>query len=169
MKRIERRACSRFTVPGASVAFSRRRWFGKRSVESDCALLDLSRGGARFLASERLSTGAQVDLEIELCDEPQPLLLSGRVRWSWLHPSGRFEVGVQFEPYGEQPGANAPVELHRIAVLEALHCAVENGWDDRSVRTARPAPVLPSGGPAGPQARVLAFAPQSSDAFARAR
>jgi hypothetical protein len=93
--------------------------------------MDLSRGGARFLSTQSLKTGARLELEIAGPVGERPLRLSGQVRWSWLHPTHSFEIGVEFAPYGDVPGANPPAELARIVALETLFAPREvrtEGW-----------------------------------------
>jgi len=142
---VERRACVRFNVPDASVSWvhPRRLPFGSATTETGCRLMDLSRGGARFLSSGSLKPGARLELEIAVPDGERPMLLSGRVSWSWLHPSHSYEVGVEFDPYGDVPGANAPEVLDRIVVLEALLAPRPAGTGDCPVGDS-PAGFVPT-------------------------
>lgn len=90
-------------------------------------MISLSRGGVRFVAQEPVSAGARLDLEVALPDGDGPLRLSGRVRHSWRATSHRFDVSVQFEPYGDRPDANPLAALHRLVDLESRHLAGEPG------------------------------------------
>jgi len=121
LRKVERRACARFTVPGASLSWTQasRLPFGSASAELGCLLMDLSRGGARFLASRSLKPGARIEVEVEIPDDARPILLTGKVVWSCLHPSHNHEVAVEFDPYGDLARTNTPEKLRRIADLEA--------------------------------------------------
>jgi len=114
----------RFEVTGATLQYERPKLFtGTESVvEEDCPVIDMSRGGVRFLANTLLSTGMQVNLRIGRPDDSDVAVLRGQVRWAFRDRGAyRYRIGVQFAPFGSEAGCNTPATL---ATLE--------GWESRS-------------------------------------
>jgi hypothetical protein len=121
-KGIERRLCQRFKIPGATVSYQReRRLFPAKGFEQEfCPVLDISRGGVRFLTQKPLKFKARIVLHVSIPGERIPLTLSGHVRWSSFNPgkSYKYQAGVQFNAYGEKKGQNYPGALVKIIALE---------------------------------------------------
>lgn len=112
----------RFEIPGATLQYERPRLFTgtEALVEKDCPVIDMSRGGARFLTNTQLSTGMQLNLRISIPDDPIVAVLRGQVRWSFLNRGEyRHRVGVQFAPFGSEAGCNTPATLTIIEGWEA--------------------------------------------------
>jgi hypothetical protein len=121
-KGIERRTCIRFEIPGATLNYKKEKTFlpeGKYSGEF-CPILDISRGGLRFLTQEDLKMNTMVTMQISLPGERIALEMKGQVRWSAVNAgkSYKYQVGVQFNPYGEKKGQNYPGALVKIIALE---------------------------------------------------
>jgi Tfp pilus assembly protein PilZ len=121
-KGIERRLCQRFKIPGSTVSYRRERLFFKTTefAEEFCPVLDISRGGVRFLTQKTLKFKSTVFLQIAVPGERIPLNLKGHVRWSSFNAgkSYKYQVGVQFHPYGEAKNQNYPGTLVKIIALE---------------------------------------------------
>jgi hypothetical protein len=121
-KGIERRLCQRFKIPGATISYKReRRLFGRKDFDEEfCPVLDLSRGGVRFLSQKQLKFKSKVVVQIAIPGERVPLTLRGYVRWVSYNPgkSYRYQLGVQFNPYGEKKDLNYPGALVKIIALE---------------------------------------------------
>ena len=135
-KGIERRTCIRFEIPGATLNYKREKTFlpeGKY-VEEFCPVLDISRGGLRFLTQEDLKMNTMVSMQISLPGERIPLEMKGQVRWSAVNAgkSYKHQVGVQFNPYGEKKGQNYPGALVKIIALEQKFAPTEKGETDSS-------------------------------------
>jgi hypothetical protein len=119
---IERRTCIRFEIPGSTVSYKlKKHLLTKPSLgEEFCPASDLSRGGLRFLSQEELKIGTAIILKISIPGERIPLELQGQVRW--VAPDGgtsyKYQIGVQFSPYGEKKGQNYPGSLVKIIALE---------------------------------------------------
>lgn len=117
-KKIEKRSCDRFAIPGATVSYKKKGFFFSSNDygEEQCPVLDLSRGGIRFLSKELLRQNLRLSLKISVPDEDTPLSLEGRVVWRF-HPHGEGymrQIGVKFNPYGRRKGENDPETLSRI-------------------------------------------------------
>jgi len=119
---LEKRACVRFRIPGATVKYKREKRFLRSSdyVAEFCPVLDLSRGGIRFLAQEMIKFDSLVELKVSIPGETSPLVLKGIVRWYSPNPgqSYKYQMGVQFLPYGDSKDHNYPGALTKIIALE---------------------------------------------------
>ncbi len=121
-KSVERRLCQRFKIPGATVSYRKNRLFSSKSrtEEEFCPVLDLSRGGVRFLTQKPLKFKSKICLQLSIPGERAPLDLKGRVRWSTFNAgkSYKYQAGVQFNPYGLEKDQNVPQTLTKIVALE---------------------------------------------------
>lgn len=121
-KGIERRLCQRFRIPGATISYTRQKllFSPKGFHEEFCPVLDISRGGVRFLTQRPLKFKAKVILQISVPGERVPLNLKGHIRWTSFNPgkSYKFQAGVQFNAYGEKKDQNYPGTLVKIIALE---------------------------------------------------
>ena len=129
-KAVEKRLCQRFRIAGATVSYRVMRLFssGSGSDEEFCPVLDLSRGGVRFLTQKPLKFKSRIRIQLTVPGERAPLDLCGRVRWSTFNTgkSYKYQAGVQFHPYGLEKGQNAPQTLTRIVALETKFVEPEN-------------------------------------------
>ena len=121
-KGIERRICQRFKIPGATVSYRKEKLLSSRTKidEEFCPVLDLSRGGVRFLTQKPVKFKSKVTLQLSIPGERIPLNLKGRVRWSTFNAgkSYKYQAGVQFSPYGLGKNQNVPQVLTKIVALE---------------------------------------------------
>lgn len=121
-KGIERRLCQRFKLPGATVSYRKEKLLSSKTKidEEFCPVLDLSRGGVRFLTQKPLKFKSKVTLQLSIPGERIPLNLKGRVRWSTFNAgkSYKYQAGVQFSPYGLEKNQNVPHVLTKIVTLE---------------------------------------------------
>ncbi len=114
----DRRESPRFELEGMTLEYERPKVFTGTDplAENDCPVLDLSRGGLRFLTNKRLSAGMQLNLRISVPDDPEVAALRGQVLWAFLNRGPyRHRIGVQFAPFGDEAGCNTAVTL---AILE---------------------------------------------------
>jgi len=119
----ERKRFKRLKIPMAKVNILQRHFFfyRKKYSEEFCPVVDLSRGGVRFLCRKLLSPSIKkISLQIYIPGEGSYLNLKGRVRWISLNPmtNYKYQVGVQFNPFGEKRDHNRPEKLKRIIELE---------------------------------------------------
>lgn len=130
-KGIERRLCQRFKIPGATVSYGKVTLFSSkdRTDEEFCPVLDLSRGGVRFLTQKPLKFKSRVYLRLSIPGERVSLDLRGRVRWSTFNAgkSYKYQAGVQFNPYGLEKDQNIPQALTKIVALEQKFVEPEAG------------------------------------------
>jgi hypothetical protein len=76
--------------------------------EEDCHVLDLNRGGIRFLHQKPLKFDSRISLQLFTPAEQIPLGIEGRVRWSVANAgmSYKYQSGVQFNAYGPERTQN---------------------------------------------------------------
>jgi Tfp pilus assembly protein PilZ len=121
-KEVERRLCQRFKIPGATISYRKEGLFSSRARtdEEFCPVIDLSRGGIRFLTQKPLKFKSRIFLQLSIPGERVPIDLRGRVRWSTFNAgkSYKYQAGVQFYPYGLEKGQNVPQTLIKIVALE---------------------------------------------------
>ena len=117
---IERKRFKRLKIPGATVNFSQKH-FKRKYSEEFCPVVDLSRGGIRFLCRKLISTiVTKISLQIYIPGERFYLNLKGRIKWTSLNPSEnyKYQIGVQFNPFGKKKEQNRPGTLERIIAWE---------------------------------------------------
>ena len=121
-KGIDRRAYKRIKIKGATVTYKDGRFFfsKKQYVEEFYPVVEISRGGIRFLGKKLFTISSQVSIKISLPEEPSPLILRGQVKWTSLNPamSYKYQIGIQFDPFALKKGCNHPEVLEKIMKLE---------------------------------------------------
>lgn len=120
---VERKRFKRLKIPKARVNIMQKQFlfYRKKYSEEFCPVVDLSRGGIRFLCRKLLSSNIKkISLQIYIPGERSYLNLKGRIRWISLNPmvNFKYQVGVQFNPFGEKRDNNRPEKLKRIIELE---------------------------------------------------
>ena len=132
-KGINRRACKRIKIKGATVTYKEGRFFfsKKQYVEEFYPVIEISRGGVRFLGKKLFTISSHVSLKISLPEEPSPLILRGQVRWTSLNPamSYKYQIGIQFDPFAWKKGCNHPEVLEKIMKLEQKFLANKKSVD----------------------------------------
>ncbi len=118
---IEKRTCIRFQIPGATVSYQ-----FKEHVEEFSPLVDISRGGLKFIGKKPPEIHSEVTLNISIPGERIPLTLHGKVQWiSYVEAKDQYFIGVQFNPYGEKQGENYPGNMVKIIALEQKYAIKE--------------------------------------------
>ncbi len=117
----ERRSCVRFKIPGATVSYQKKSLFPKPGyIEEFCPVADISRGGIRFLTQKWVKPDTEISLKISVPGERIPFVMKGVVKWA-LPSEGKsykFQLGVQFYPYGDKKEENLPQNMVKIMALE---------------------------------------------------
>jgi Tfp pilus assembly protein PilZ len=124
MQHIERRACERFEIFGATASYRGEGVFASKDFSVDSfPVIDLSLGGLRLLTDEYFKIDKRVSLKILIPGEEDPLLIRGTVRWVSINPekSYKYQAGIQFNPYGKKKGENPPGILERLRAMEKRH------------------------------------------------
>lgn len=118
---MKKRSCERFNIPGTTLYYREKPVFfftGKYSADY-YPVINLSKGGAKFLCHQRLSPGRQITIKLNIphIDTAPEILAS--VKWISKNPeqSYRYQTGISFHSYGEGRDENS-VEI--LALLEGL-------------------------------------------------
>ncbi len=121
-KGINRRAYKRIKIRGATVTYKEGKFFfsKKQYVEEFYPVIEISRGGVRFLGKKLFAISSKVSIKISIPEESSPLVLKGRIRWTSLNPavSYKYQIGIQFDPFALKKGCNHPEVLEKIMKLE---------------------------------------------------
>ena len=113
-KEIEKRTCIRFQIPGATISYQ-----FKEHIEEFSPLIDISRGGLKFIGKKPPEMNTEVTLNISIPGERIPLTMKGKVQWiSYVEDKDQYFIGVEFNPYGEEQGENYPGNMVKIIALE---------------------------------------------------
>jgi hypothetical protein len=119
---LDRRAYKRIKTPGVIVSYKQEKFFSskKQYAEELHPVVDISRGGMRFMEHEPFTTASKISLKIFLPAENSPIILKGRVRWASLNPTiiYKYQIGIQFNSFGMKKGHNHPEILEKIIELE---------------------------------------------------
>ncbi len=122
---MKKRSCSRFSVPGATLRYKKRsKIFGKGRFDGDYyPVLDISRGGAKFVCNHRVRPGTPIVLRLEIPDLGEAIEILGAIRWANRNQgrSYRFQVGIAFNPYGQKKKENPPGVLEKLKALELAY------------------------------------------------
>jgi len=72
------------------------------------------------MGKKLFTIASKISLKISIPDEPSPLILRGRVKWTSLNPamSYKYQIGIQFDPFALKKGCNHPEILEIIMKLE---------------------------------------------------
>ena len=120
-KMIERRACARFVILGATACYKKEAlFFPKDFTEDFHPVFDISRGGLRLACPDFIEADTKVSVKIVVPGDETPLVMKGMVTWNALDPekSCRYQIGIQFASYGEKKGENSNEALKRITEWE---------------------------------------------------
>lgn len=132
----EGRTCVRFEIPGATINYKKKTFLISKGkyIEEFCPIIDMSRGGIRFLTQNPVKINSKLILDIAMPGEKIPLVQTGIVRWSSFHvgKSYKFQIGVQFDPYGEKKAQNYPGNLTKIIALEQKFATPEKSEEKKT-------------------------------------
>jgi len=127
---IFRRTSRRFEIPGAFLTFG----VGNSSApsaaskETVCTLIDISRGGLRFLSRQKLEITSPIQVKITIPGGHVPLIFKGKVRWSTPQDGddSSYQTGVEFNSYGEDQDQNFPGTLVKVVALEQRYRSTDD-------------------------------------------
>ena len=135
-KEMEKRLCVRFEIPGATISYRKKTLLSSKEdfEEEFCPVLDMSRGGLRFLCQNEIKIDSKIILNISIPGEKIPLSQKGFVRWSSfaVGKSYKYQIGVQFNPYGEKKDQNYPGNLVKIIALEQKFASQEKAAPEKT-------------------------------------
>jgi len=125
---LKKRNCGRFSIPGTTLYYKNKtKLFIKHDYpEYYYPVINMSRGGAKFLCNERLKAGKSIIIKIDIPGIDQQPEILANVRWISKNPeqSYSYQTGIAFNSYGEGRNEN-PVAI--LALLKSLEQKNETG------------------------------------------
>ena len=116
-----KRQCERFSIPGTTLHYTKIPLFwGKKKYSDDYfPVLDISRGGLKFLSHDRIAPGSKVFLKLNIPGTDVQPELRAVVRWISRNreESYRYQMGVAFNAYGTGKKEN-PIEI--LSLIKSL-------------------------------------------------
>jgi hypothetical protein len=132
-KWIEKRVCKRFEIPGTTLNYSLKITSDPKQEDTEsweeefCPVVDISCGGIKYQGKKSVKINTGVIVKISIPGERTPLLLQGEIRWlSTEEDKETFEVGVQFNPYGEEKNQNYPGLMVKLLELEHKYASTQS-------------------------------------------
>lgn len=108
---MKKRICDRFSIPGTTLYYKHKPSFFKKSQYSDdyFPVINMSKGGAKFLCNERLKAGKSITIKIEVPGKNQQVEILADVRWITKNPeqSYHYQTGIAFNSYGSKKNENS--------------------------------------------------------------
>lgn len=120
-----KRHCKRFNIPGTTLFYKKVPLFwGKRRYSDDYfPVLDMSRGGLKFLCNDRMGPGESVIVKLTIPGADEQVEIKAVVRWISRNreESYRYQTGVSFNSYGSGKKDNSLSILSLLKTLESEH------------------------------------------------
>jgi len=127
---IFRRTARRFEIPGAVLTYDLENTSAPEasSEKTVCPLIDISRGGLRFISRHKLEITSPIQVKVAIPGGHVPLIFKGRVRWSSPQNGDqlRYQTGVEFNSYGEDQDQNFPGTLVKVVALEQRYRSTDD-------------------------------------------
>lgn len=107
---MKKRNCERFFIPGTTLYYKDKPGFFVRRQYPDnyYPVINISRGGAKFLCNERLKAGKKIIVKIDVPGMDEKPEILANVRWISKNPeqSYLYQTGIAFNPYGVKKDEN---------------------------------------------------------------
>jgi Tfp pilus assembly protein PilZ len=118
---LKKRNCKRFNIPGVTLYFREKNFFffsGKYSADY-FPVINLSKGGAKFLCHQRFSPGNRITIRLDIPGMDQTHEILASIKWISKNPeqSYRYQTGISFNSYGKRKNENS---MEVLSFLEAL-------------------------------------------------
>jgi hypothetical protein len=127
---IFRRTARRFEIPGAVLTYDLDNTSAPEaaSEKTTCPLIDISRGGLRFISRQKLEITSPIQVKVTIPGGHVPLIFKGRVRWSSPQNGDQllYQTGVEFNSYGEDQDQNFPGTLVKVVALEQRYRSTDD-------------------------------------------
>ncbi len=112
---MKKRSCRRFVIPGTTLSYKEKKWFSFRigkDYDDYLPVLDLSRGGAKFLSHQRIVPGTNITVRLQIPGYDKIWSIFAQIRWINKNPeqSYPYQIGISFHSFGTKRNKN-PIEL----------------------------------------------------------
>ncbi len=119
---LKKRYCERFSIPGSTLYYRNKPGLFIKHKYSDnyFPVINMSRGGAKFLCNERLRAGQGIVIKMNIPGVDKQPEIFAEVRWVSKNPeqSYPYQTGVAFDPYGNGKNKNSNEILTFFKLLE---------------------------------------------------
>lgn len=126
---MEKRQCHRFNIPGTTLYYKKDSLLPYKGPYPDdyYPVLDISKGGLRFLTNKRPKIGLPVEVKISVPEADYQPEIKGVVCWVSrnLEKSYRYQTGVMFNAYGNRKKENPSEVLSFFQSLEQDHSSLD--------------------------------------------
>jgi len=128
---LKKRKCERFLIPGTTLYYGKKagKFFSFRQKYSEdyYPVINISRGGAKFLCNERLRAGIELMVKLNIPGIQETPEIIASVRWISKNPeqSYKYQTGIAFNSYGTGKNENPLSLLAFMKDMEELG-AIEN-------------------------------------------
>jgi Tfp pilus assembly protein PilZ len=134
-----RRKCQRFNIPGTTLYYKKIPLFwGKKQYSEDYfPVLDISRGGLKFLCNDRIGPGESIVIKLNIPGSEAGVEIRAIVRWISRNreQSYRYQTGVSFNSYGTGKKDNPVDILSFLKALESAHQPTVSADENLSAST----------------------------------
>jgi hypothetical protein len=120
---VEKRACKRFIVPDAKVRYKKPGLLLLlRGFSEPMPVRNLSKGGLSFECDETFPHDQEMTFQL-LVPMETPVEIRGQKKWHRACQSGnyRYDIGIQFSPFGSRRGFNTREALDRLRALDKMY------------------------------------------------
>lgn len=122
---LTKRHCKRFNIPGTTLHFKKKTFLWRRSEFSRdyFPVLDLSRGGLKFLNHHKFKVGTAIVVKLNIPEFSEHPQLKCMIRWIARNPesSYRYQIGISFDSYGDKKNENSLEILSFLKTLESKY------------------------------------------------
>ncbi len=120
---MKKRSCKRFNIPGTALYYRGKPFFFFNSKFSNdyYPVINLSKGGARFLCHQRLAPGRDIIIKLKIPGVERVPEILASIKWiSKNHEqSYQYQTGIAFNAYGGKKNENSMDVLSLFEELEA--------------------------------------------------
>ncbi len=128
---MKKRNCKRFSVIGVTLYYRKKPllWGRGEFTRDYFPVLDMSRGGLRFLSNHKISPSSALTLKVNFPGVDHPKEIKAVLRWVARNreESYRYQNGVSFNAYGNGKQENPLEILDLLKDLEKNKSAVSTG------------------------------------------
>ncbi|WP_319577391.1 PilZ domain-containing protein [uncultured Desulfobacter sp.] len=131
---MKKRSCNRFYIPGATLHYRESSFFFLKGkfTQDYFPVINLSKGGAKFLSNKRLTPGKDLLIRLNIPGQENSYEIMADVRWISRNPeqSYKYQTGISFKSFGNGRKKNSKKILDFLTNLEnsagQLESPVEN-------------------------------------------
>ncbi len=119
---LKKRHCKRFNILGTTLHYKKKSflWLKREFSRDYFPVLDISKGGLKFLNNNKINAGTAVVLKLNIPEIPATIQVKACIRWIAKNPesSYRYQIGVSFNSYGKSKNENSLKVLSLLKSLE---------------------------------------------------